>query len=100
MKGGGGSSRAWDPRGRGDPLLPPYPFICLWSARATCLLKRKSAFLYFLFHPLLSNPFMVFSPEAPRRNVTCSITCALDRKGESVDSITIVFWHELCLFYG
>ena len=30
MKGGGGSGRAWDPRGRGGPPLPPYPFICLW----------------------------------------------------------------------
>ena len=29
-KGAAAAAQGWDPRGRGDPPLPPYPFICLW----------------------------------------------------------------------
>ena len=29
-KGATAAAQGWDPRGRGDPPLPSYPFICLW----------------------------------------------------------------------
>ena len=51
MKGGGGSGRAWDPRGRGGPPLPPYPFICLWfdvSLYWSCSLKLNGKSSYLL----------------------------------------------------
>ena len=59
MKGGGGSGRAWDPRGRGDPPLPPYPFICLWfDVSLYWSFSLRFLFVYISFYA--SNVYLTF----------------------------------------